>query len=133
MAGFFIHLTREHLFSIMVECNVFNNMDLYKKRLEKLIKFYRKNNYIPSYDDLLGIFELSSKGSLYKYIQKFIDKGYLIKGENGKLVATAKLSGLRVLGVVQAGFPSPAEEELADLTNLKAVYDKVQEKLGEAG
>ena len=26
-----------------------------------------------------------------------------------------------------------AEEELADLTNLKAVYDKVQEKLGEAG
>jgi acyl carrier protein len=26
-----------------------------------------------------------------------------------------------------------AEEELADLTNLKAVYDKVQEKLNEAG
>ena len=26
-----------------------------------------------------------------------------------------------------------AEEELADLTNLKAVYDKVQEKLSEAG
>jgi acyl carrier protein len=26
-----------------------------------------------------------------------------------------------------------SEEELAELTNLKAVYDKVQEKLGEAG
>ena len=26
-----------------------------------------------------------------------------------------------------------AEEELADLTNLKAVYDKVQQKLGESG
>jgi acyl carrier protein len=25
-----------------------------------------------------------------------------------------------------------AEDELADLTNLKAVYDKVQQKLGEA-
>lgn len=92
--------------------------DIYEKRKSELVKYYRKNKSLPTYDEMTGLFSLNSKGSLYKYVDKFIEDGLMGKSEGGKLVPTTKLYGLRVLGSVQAGFPSPAEEELVDTMSL---------------
>lgn len=90
----------------------------YQSRKKQLIKYFHAHGHIPTYDELANIFLVQSKGSLYKYIKKFIEDGLLRKTAGGKLLATKKLYGLRVLGSIQAGFPSPAEEELADNLSL---------------
>ena len=91
---------------------------IYTQRKEQLFRYYQTHKRLPTYDELTHIFGVQSKGSLFKYIQKFIDEGLMRKSETGKLIATSKLYGLRVLGSVQAGFPSAAEEELADTISL---------------
>lgn len=91
---------------------------LYDVRKERLIKYYRRYKQLPTYDELTDLFEVSSKGSLYKYVQKFVDDDLIAKSDTGRLIPTTKLYGLRVLGSVQAGFPSPAEEELVDTMSL---------------
>jgi repressor LexA len=43
----------------------------------------------------------------------------MTKDGKGKLAFTGKLTGtIKILGLVQAGFPSPAEEELVDVLSL---------------
>lgn len=91
---------------------------IYEQRKKKLLRYYRENHALPTYDELVDLFEVKSKGSIHKYVQKFIEDGLIGKNETGKLIPTSKLYGLRVLGSVQAGFPSPAEEELADTMSL---------------
>jgi len=90
----------------------------FEERKEKLIEYYREHRELPTYDGLVDLFGLKSKGSIYKYVEHFVDEGLIGKSESGKLIPTTKLYGLRVLGSVQAGFPSPAEEELVDTMSL---------------
>ncbi len=92
--------------------------NLYTTRKNALIKYYRENHQLPTYDELAELFNVKSKGSIHKYIQKFIDEGILNKSVSGKLIPTTKLYGLRVLGTVQAGFPTTAEQELSDTMGL---------------
>lgn len=92
--------------------------NLYKQRRELLINYYKHYKQLPTYDDLAGLFGVKSKGSLHKYVQKFVDDDLIARSDTGRLIPTTKLYGLRVLGSVQAGFPSPAEEELVDTLSL---------------
>ncbi len=91
---------------------------LFEERKKELVKYYRKFHRLPSYDELATLFGVGSKGSLHKYVEKFVEDGLVGKTDGGRLIPTTKLYGLRVLGTVQAGFPSPAEEELADTLSL---------------
>ena len=91
---------------------------IYEQRKKKLMKYYKENHALPTYDELVDLFEVKSKGSIHKYVQKFIEDGLMGKNETGKLIPTSKLYGLRVLGSVQAGFPTASEEELADTMSL---------------
>jgi repressor LexA len=85
--------------------------DRYEARKKALVSYYREHRTLPTYDELVTIFGVQSKGSLYKYIDRFIDDGLVGKSAGGKLIPTTKLYGLRVLGTVQAGFPTTAEEQ----------------------
>ncbi|MFH0818554.1 MAG: S24 family peptidase, partial [Patescibacteria group bacterium] len=89
-----------------------------KTKLEKIRKFYIDNKRLPSYQEMLGLFGLKSKNSIHKIINKLIEAEYIIKNKFGKLSATQKLFGIKILGDVQAGFPSSAEEELSDAISL---------------
>ena len=67
---------------------------------------------------MLVLFEYRSKNAVHGLIRKLEQFGYVRKSR-GRLALTARLTGsLKLLGAVQAGFPSPAEEELADTINL---------------
>ncbi len=91
---------------------------LFEKRKHQLVKFYREHHRLPTYNELVRLFDMKSKGSVHTYIKKFFDSGLIRKSDHGKLIPTDKLYGLRVLGTVAAGFPSPAEEELVDTMSL---------------
>jgi len=60
-----------------------------------------------------------SSNAAFEFLQRLVREGYVRKAPNGKVSPTARLIGtVRLLGTVAAGFPSPAEEELADILSL---------------
>ncbi|PIR03882.1 MAG: LexA family transcriptional repressor [Candidatus Magasanikbacteria bacterium CG11_big_fil_rev_8_21_14_0_20_39_34] len=91
---------------------------LYDNRKNKLVGFYKQYKRIPTYEEMVEIFGVKSKGSLHKYVKKFVDDELLAQSESGKLIPTPKLYGLRVLGSIQAGFPTTVEEEVSDALSL---------------
>ncbi|NQT22522.1 MAG: repressor LexA [Candidatus Omnitrophica bacterium] len=78
-----------------------------------------KNRRMPSYSEMLDIFDLRSKNAVFKRIASIVKKGFLEKDQKGKLLPKRLIKPLRLLGSVSAGFPSPAEEELQDVMSLE--------------
>lgn len=83
-----------------------------------LLTFYRTHRRMPTYRELMPLFGYHTKSAVAYAIQKLIDGGVISKDRQGKLIPNTVLEVVRLLGVVEAGFPSPAEEELADTMNL---------------
>lgn len=84
----------------------------------KLRTFWRRERRMPGYGEMLGLFGYQSKNAVFGALRKLEELGFLER-KRGRAVATGRLTGtLRLLGAVQAGFPSPAEEELADTLSL---------------
>ncbi len=73
---------------------------------------------MPSYEEMKELYGYASKNAAYYLANKLIEAGYIIKDATGRLLPAGKHFGLPVLGYVQAGFPSPAEEELIDTLSL---------------
>lgn len=89
-----------------------------KNYKEKIIKFYRENRRMPSYTEIMKLIGFKSKNSVFKLISKFIDEGILEKDSSGRLIPKNLFGEVPLLGLVEAGFPTPAEEELADTMSL---------------
>ena len=73
---------------------------------------------MPSYSEMLKLFRLKSKNAIYKRVLYLVRAGYLNKDSSGRLTPGRLLKPARILGLVTAGFPSPAEEELTDTMSL---------------
>ncbi|MFH0953589.1 MAG: LexA family transcriptional regulator [Verrucomicrobiota bacterium] len=87
-------------------------------RIWKLRHFYRQEGRAPSYAEMLRLFGYRSKNAVHGLVRKLVELGYLRKSR-GKIALAGKLtSSIRLLGMVEAGFPSPAEEELVDTISL---------------
>lgn len=86
--------------------------------LGKIKNFYSTKKRLPSYAELADLYGYRSKSSAYQLAARLEEAGYISKDTAGKLVPTARLTDLKVLGDVTAGFPSPAEEELVDTMSL---------------
>ena len=88
-------------------------------KIQKLRDFFRHENRVPGYAEMLDLFGYRSKNAVYGLLNKLQEHGYVRKNKDGKLSLTNRLIGsVKLLGTVQAGFPSPAEEELADTLTL---------------
>lgn len=85
---------------------------------EKINKFYLNNKRMPSYGEAMKLLGFKSKNAVFKLVRKLEEEGFLSKDEKGKLVPKNIFGEIKVLGLVEAGFPSPAEEELADTITL---------------
>ena len=83
--------------------------------LTPLKQFYRKNRRLPSYAEMLKIFKVASKRSIYEIVQQLIDEGFL-KQINKKLSPTKRFFALPLLGNIQAGFPIIAMQSRSYLT-----------------
>ena len=85
----------------------------------KLKAFHGKRKRLPSYSEMQTLLGYRSKGSVRFLVHRLVEKKVVQKDPTGKLVPTPLLSGgLKLLGTIQAGFPSPAEEELIDTLSL---------------
>lgn len=84
----------------------------------KIIAFYQRRNRMPTYAELMEIYGFKSKNSVFKLVKKMMEENFLGKDDSGRLLPGKLFKEIRVLGLVEAGFPSPAEEELADTISL---------------
>ncbi len=90
-------------------------MDHDTKLQNKLADFYRAHRRMPSYSELLRITGFKSKNAVFKFVQRLVDRGVVHKDNQGKISPKNLFGSTRVLGLVEAGFPSAAEEELLDV------------------
>ena len=80
----------------------------------KIAAFYRTHRRMPSYSEIAVLMRYKSKNAAYHLAKRLIAAGALARDTAGKLLPARLYGGTRILGLVEAGFPSPAEEELAD-------------------
>jgi repressor LexA len=73
---------------------------------------------MPSYSEMMKLYGYKSKAAVFFLIQKFINEGVLSKDKQGKLLPKRLYGNISLLGYIEAGFPSPAEEELIDTMSL---------------
>jgi SOS regulatory protein LexA len=85
--------------------------------LAELRGFVREHKRPPSFLEIARLFRYKSKNAAFLLVNKLVEKGFLRKDSRGKIIFDA-LNGIKLLGTVQAGWPSPAEEELVDVMSL---------------
>ncbi len=73
---------------------------------------------MPSYSEMASLLGFKSKNAVYKFVQKLIDEGAVEKDSQGRLSPMNFFGSLAVLGVVEAGIPTHAEEEELDRMSL---------------
>lgn len=83
---------------------------------EKIAYFYSKHRRMPSYAEVAKLLGYKTKSAAAYAVRQLIDAGVLAKDKTGRLLP-GRLEGTKLLGLVEAGFPSPAEEELLDVIN----------------
>ncbi|MFH1829787.1 MAG: transcriptional repressor LexA [Pseudomonadota bacterium] len=87
-------------------------------KIDALRRFWRSNRRMPTYTEMCRIFGYGSKNAAFRLAKKLIDEGYIEKDTAGRLSPKGDRLGIPLMGYVQAGFPSPAEEELIDTLSL---------------
>ena len=65
---------------------------------------------MPGYQEMMALWGYKSKNAVYKLIQKLVDAGVICKDSSGHITPAHGFSEIKLLGLVEAGFPSPAEE-----------------------
>lgn len=84
-----------------------------KSAKEKILAFYRSSHRMPSYSEIMKLTGYKTKSAVAYVVDKLVEEGIVSKDSRGKLIPRS-LGEIRMLGLVEAGFPSPVEEEMTD-------------------
>ena len=84
----------------------------------KILSFYRKNRRVPGYKEIMSLVGFKSKNAVYKLINKLVDDGVVEKDSNGKLTPMKIFGEIPFLGLVEAGFPTLAEEDNSETLSI---------------
>jgi SOS regulatory protein LexA len=87
--------------------------------VQQIQTFYRQHHRMPSYREIAAVTGLRSTNAVFKVVNKMIQQGLITKDARGRLIPKQLLSDLRFVGLVEAGFPSPADDELFETMNLE--------------
>lgn len=101
--------------------------DKLRARIRDISGFYHQRRRMPSFSEIGAMFRLRSKSSVHKAVGKLEALGFISRDRQGRLIPGSIKSPVKVLGTVAAGFPSPAEEELADTLSLDELLIKNRE------
>jgi SOS regulatory protein LexA len=102
-------------------------MNTREQKKQKLLGFYKAQKRMPSFAELAALLGVKSKNTIAKLVKSLAAEQFITQDEHGRLIPGKLFDGLRLLGSVEAGFPSPAEEELADTMSLDEYLIKNRE------
>jgi len=84
----------------------------------RISEFFLRNRRMPTYSEAAGFLGVRSKSVVHFWVKKLVAKGVLERDPKGFLKPLRRSFSLPLVGEIQAGFPSPAEEELRDIISL---------------
>jgi SOS regulatory protein LexA len=87
-------------------------------RIMEINNFYREKGRMPSYSEMGELVGFKSKNAVFKLVGRLEAANVLKRDDKGRLIPVSIKNTTKVLGTVEAGWPSPAEEELADTLSL---------------
>ena len=73
---------------------------------------------MPVYTEIMKLVGFKSKNAVAKLVDKLIGEGVLDKDSSGHLIPNKLIGEVPLLGLVEAGFPTVAEESLLDTMNI---------------
>lgn len=85
---------------------------------ESMRKFYEKHHRMPSYSEFARVIGVKSKNAVLKWVAKLEEAGMVRQDAQGRLSPRKLWGKVKVLGVVEAGFATGAEEETLDTLSL---------------
>lgn len=85
---------------------------------QKIRAFYHAHRRMPTYAELMKILGYRTKSAVDYAVKKLVKEGVVTKDKKGHLIPKRLYGDVALLGAVEAGFPSPAEEELIDTMSL---------------
>jgi SOS regulatory protein LexA len=89
-----------------------------RSRIREIAHFYREKGRMPSFSEIGETVGLRSKNAVSKLVDKLEKLKVIGRDERGRLIPGSIALSVKILGTVEAGFPSPAEEELVDTLSL---------------
>jgi repressor LexA len=92
--------------------------DKLRSRVRDISRFYHEKGRMPSFSEIGEIVGFHSKNAVFKLVNKLEQLKFIERDEKGRLIPGSIASTVKMLGTVEAGFPSPAEESLADTFSL---------------
>lgn len=103
----------------------------YKKYSSQIYSFYDSQFRMPTFNELTDIFGVSSKDTVSRILDTLVSLGYIDKSENGKIIPIIekfksqnfkpkkRVGFLRMLGLVEAGFPTYVDAEDLETISLE--------------
>ncbi len=85
---------------------------------QSLAAFYRSQKRMPTYAEMMDLFEVRSKSVVSYWIEKLIEKGILEKDAQGYLKLSGVSFGIPLVGNVAAGLPATAEETAREVVSM---------------
>jgi repressor LexA len=85
----------------------------------QIIAFYKKHKRMPGYGEIMALLGFKSKNSVHKLIQWLVEEGIVSKDAKGKITPNTRFDEIPILGLVEAGIPSVAEEEELDTVSIE--------------
>lgn len=98
-----------------------------KNYIQKIQRFYKEKKRMPSFAEIANLCGFKSKNSVTKLVDKFMEAGLILKDDRGKLIPGRLFKEIPLLGVVEAGFPTAAEQEELDTISLDEFLIKKKE------
>ena len=85
---------------------------------DKIFDFYGTHKRMPSYAEIMRLVGFKSKNAVYKLVNRLVAEGIVLKDKTGRLIPSRLFGEVPLLGLVEAGFPSVAEETTLDSLSL---------------
>jgi SOS regulatory protein LexA len=88
-------------------------------QIQQIQTFYQQRHRMPSYSEIAAVTGLRSKNAVFKLVRKMLMHELITKDARGRLLPARRWREIPFVGLVEAGFPSPADEQLLETLSLE--------------